>query len=117
MLKNLFKPRTKLKNTHQRYPEAYFKTVYLAKDVAAGIEIIARIKKVSRKELVNRILRDEISRYIGGILILHIETQRINRLRGEGVEPLPEVRGIKEIRKYVREHDNMSQYRMKKYGL
>jgi len=116
-LKNLFKPRIKQGNVHRRYPVDYFKHVYLTKKVFTGIELIASIEGISHKALVDKFLTAEISRYIAAILLLHVQNQRINRLRGKGVEPIPTLPAIKKIRKYIKQNDGMSEYLMKKYGL
>ena len=66
MIKRLFGTKSKL-SPHQRFPNEYFKSVYISKDVYSGIELVAGIEKVSAKKAVDMLIEVGISCYVAGL--------------------------------------------------
>ena len=76
-LKNTFKPRSltrslkaifgtkKRPSTHQRLPDAYYKNVWFSKNMYEGIELVARIEKISNKKAAHLLIEDGFRKYIG----------------------------------------------------
>jgi len=114
-IKRLFGTKSRL-SPHQRFPNAYFKSVYVSEDVYNGIELVASIEKISVKKAADILLLSGISRYMAELLQRHAENLLLNRERSEGTALIATLDGIKEARKYLAEH-GMLEYRSKKGGL
>ena len=56
---------------HQRFPNAYFKSVYVSKDVYSGIELVASIEKVSAKKAADMLIEVGISCYVAILMKQH----------------------------------------------
>ena len=102
--------------TYKRLPDAYYKHVYVSKSLYNGIELIVKIAGISNKAAVDQLLSSRISKYMREKLKEHIENERLNRERAEGIPEIPTLQSIKRIRKYLAEH-GMSEYLSKKRGL
>ena len=62
-IKRIFGRKSKL-SPHQRFPNEYFKSVYISKDVYSGIELVASIEKVSAKKAADMLIEVGMRCYV-----------------------------------------------------
>ena len=62
-IKRLFGTKSR-PSPRQRFPNAYFKSVYISKDVYSGIKLVASIEKVSAKKAADMLIKVGISCYV-----------------------------------------------------
>jgi len=77
-IKRLFGVKSKL-SPHQRFPNAYYKSVYVSKDAYNGIERVASIEKISKKKAADVLIKIGISRYMAESRIAHAINDMENR--------------------------------------
>jgi hypothetical protein len=53
----------KVKGPHKRYPETYYKRLWISKDLYAGLQLIARVEEASIKKIAEWFLEYGIARY------------------------------------------------------
>jgi hypothetical protein len=71
-------------DTYQKYPDAYYKHVYISKNLYEGIELVAGMEHISKKQAARWILEAGFSSLMGKKLVEHIEDeQRIKELNLE----------------------------------
>ncbi|MFC2036198.1 hypothetical protein ACFLUJ_08805 [Chloroflexota bacterium] len=116
LIKGLFGVKSRSSSPHKKFPDQYYKNVWLSKKLHNGIQIVSNIEGISNKAAVDMLLGSGISRYIGEILKKHIEYKAANRERAEWVKQIATLKDIKVIRKYLAKH-GVSEYRSKKAGL
>ncbi|MFC1957996.1 hypothetical protein ACFLVQ_00305 [Chloroflexota bacterium] len=114
-IKRLFGAKSR-PSPHKRLPNEYFKNVWLTKKMHTGVEIIAKIERMSNKAATNMLVESGISRYLAELLKRHAENEVANRERVDGTDVIVTAQGIKVLRKYLAEH-GLSEYRSKKGGL
>ena len=89
-------------STYQRYPDAYYKHVYVSKPLYEGINLVARIEHISKKKATDLLLEAGFSSYMGTKLKEHVENeQQINELNLKR-HPFPS-RFVRELRKFCKE--------------
>ena len=63
MIKRLFGSKSR-PSPHQRFPDAYYKSVYVSKDVYLGIEKVASIEKTSVKKATDELIEMGLRCYL-----------------------------------------------------
>ena len=63
MIKRLFGGKSKL-SPHQRFPDVYYKSVYVSKDVYSGVELVSKTEKTSVKQATDMLIKVGISCYL-----------------------------------------------------
>ncbi|MFC1943078.1 hypothetical protein ACFLWO_00650 [Chloroflexota bacterium] len=98
MIKRLFGRKSKL-SPHQRFPSAYFKSVYISKDVYSGIELVASIEKTSVKQATDMLIKVGISCYVAILMKQH----GINEMAKGGFNQNSWRNFVRELIKYAEE--------------
>jgi len=78
-------------NTHKRHPDAYYKTVWVSKNMFAGIDWVAKFERVSKVRAVNLLLERGFRNWIAQ----QIKTEMALRERERKRYPTRFVRGLR----------------------
>jgi hypothetical protein len=84
-------------NTHQRHPDAYYKTVWVSKKMDDGIVWVAKMERLSKIRAVHLLLERGFSSYMGEKIKTELALREL--------ESKPHLtRFVLEFRKFAREH-------------
>ena len=89
-------------STYQRYPDAYYRHVYISKPLYEGIELVARLERKSKKKAVDLLLEQGFSSYMGAKLKEHVKREQEIKELNLKRHPYPS-RFVKELRKFCKE--------------
>ena len=78
MIMSLFGTKSK-PSAHKRFPDEYYKSVYLSKKMFDGVELVARVENLSKKKAVEFLLETGFSRYMGDKLKEHVANEQKNQ--------------------------------------
>ncbi len=95
----LFSPRIE-GNPQKRYPDAYYKHVYVSKPMFNGIELIARFEKISKKQAAHLLLEAGFKYYVGEKIRKDIEARTAAKKLNQKIQVS---KFIMELEKYCRE--------------
>jgi hypothetical protein len=87
-------------NPHTRYPDAYYKRIYFAKNMFEGIELVSKIEHLSKKKAAHFLIERGFRSYIGEKLKEAIQ----NELAARELQQKPHLtRFVLELRKFAKE--------------
>ena len=66
-------------NTHQRHPDAYYKTVWVSKKMDDGIVLVSKIERLSKIRAVHLLLERGFSSYMGEKLKTEMAIRELER--------------------------------------
>jgi hypothetical protein len=66
-------------NPHKRYPDAYYGRVAFDKPMFQGIELVAKIERLSKKKAARLLIERGFSSYMGEKVKEEIDRQRVRR--------------------------------------
>ena len=89
-------------SAHQRFPDKYYKSVYINKELFNGIELVAMIEGISKKKAVELLLETGFSDYMGGKLKEHVENERRIKELNLQRHPYP-TRFVRRLRQFCKE--------------
>ena len=89
-------------NPRKRFPEQYYKTVWVDKNMFKGIELVSKIERISKKKAVRLILEAGFSKYMGNKLKEHIENEKRIRELNFKRHPYP-TRLVRVLRRLCKE--------------
>jgi len=90
-------------SAHERFPDEYYKSVYLSKKMFDGVELVAKIEGKSKKKTVELLLEEGFSSYMGTKLKEHIKNEQKIKELNLRRHPYP-TRFVKVVRKFCKEH-------------
>ena len=83
-------------------PDAYYRNVYIPKNLYEGIELVARIENISKKKATELLLESGFSRYMGAKLKEHVKNEQNIEEQNHKRHPYP-TRFVKVLRKFCKE--------------
>jgi len=87
-------------SAHTRYPDAYYKSIYFDKQMFDGIELVAKVERVTKKKAARLLMEEGIRSYAGKNLHEYIKDDIAdNKLRQQRTG----TRLIRELRKFAKE--------------
>ena len=90
----------KRRNPHKLYPNEYYKNYFFSKPLCDGIELVALIERINKKQAADLLMKAGLSSYMGEKLTEYIEDERAAR---EFHQKMKRTRFIHILRKYARE--------------
>ena len=87
-------------NPHKRYPDAYYGRIAFDKTMFQGIELVAKIERLSKKKAARLLIEKGFSSYMGKKLSTYVEDERTARELNQKPEF---TRFVLELRKLARE--------------
>jgi len=66
-------------NPHNRYPDAYFKTIWVSSKMFAGIDWVAKFERISKVRAANRLLERGFRSYMGEKLKIELAIMELER--------------------------------------
>ena len=87
-------------SAHTRYPDAYYKSIYFDKQMFDGIELVAKVERVTKKKAARLLMEEGIRSYAGKNLHEYIKDDIAdNRFRQRrAITPF-----IRELRRFAKE--------------
>jgi hypothetical protein len=86
--------------TRLNHKDNYYKNYYFAKNLCDGIEIVAVIERVNKKQAADLLMKTGISSYMGDKLSEHIHSEHVAREQNQKVKI---THFVLELRKLARE--------------
>jgi len=87
-------------NPHKRYPDAYYGRIAFDKPMFHGIELVAKIERMTKKKAARLLIERGFSSYMGEKITEQIESERAARELNQKAKL---TRFVTILRKYARE--------------
>ncbi len=101
-------------NPRKRFPNQYYKTIWVDKNMYKAIQLVARIEEMSVKKAARMMLHAGFSSIMGKKLMQHIENKKLVKLLNLKQDRCPS-NLVKEVRRICKEmgidHKKSSRFR------
>jgi hypothetical protein len=86
--------------TFLMHKDAYYKAYWLDQKLSEGVELVAKIENLTKKDAASMLIQRGLSSYMGDKLTEHIKNEQLAREQNTEV---PKTRFIQIIRRYAKE--------------